>query len=321
MSALVKGEISDTNLSRNARGGTEQMRDRLLRYIDRDLLQKVVIHFSRVRDENIISGIPNVMYCHDLIGDPESRILANGGFRKFSKLVFVSYWQRDQYMLAYNIPYQHCTVIENAVEKQYEPKSKPVDSINFIYHTTPHRGLQLLYPVFDQLTKIHDNIHLDVFSSFGVYGWAERDRQYEPLFNQLRQHPNITYHGAQPNDVVLKSLDKAHIFLYPCIWQETSCIAMIEAIKSGVLVIHPNLAALPETASECTMMYDYTEDTQSHMNRCFHRTNSVINSMKSDPLYLDKFLNNEKNKLPVNSIDVFTDKWNRLLSGLTSSKM
>lgn len=34
MSALVKGKISDTNLSRNARGGTEQMRDRLLRVVN-----------------------------------------------------------------------------------------------------------------------------------------------------------------------------------------------------------------------------------------------------------------------------------------------
>lgn len=321
MSALVKGEISDTDLSRNARGGTEQMRDRLLRYVDKSLLQKVVIHFSRVRDENIISGIPNVFYAHDLIGDPESRILANGGFRKFSKLVFVSYWQRDQYMLAYNIPYQHCTVIENAIEKQFEAKSKPTDTINFIYHTTPHRGLQLLYPIFDQLTKIHSNIHLDVFSSFGVYGWAERDRQYETLFNQLRQHKNITYHGARSNDDVLKALDKAHIFLYPCIWQETSCIAMIEAIKSGVLAIHPNLAALPETASECTMMYDYTEDNQVHMNRCFHMANSVIKDIKNNPSYLEKFTHEQKCSLPVNSIEYFTGRWNRLLSDLTSNKM
>lgn len=34
MSALVRGKISDTNLSRNAKGGTEQMRDRLLRAVN-----------------------------------------------------------------------------------------------------------------------------------------------------------------------------------------------------------------------------------------------------------------------------------------------
>lgn len=318
MSALVRGVISDTNLSRNARGGTEQMRDRLLRYVDKDLLEKVAIHFSRVRPENVVDGIPNVFFAHDLIGDPESRILANGGYRKFAKIVFVSYWQRDQYILAYNIPYSHCTVIENAIEKRHSPVTKPTDTINFIYHTTPHRGLQLLYPVFNQLAKTHDNIHLDVFSSFGVYGWAERDKQYEPLFQQLKQHPKITYHGARSNEEVLNALDKTHIFLYPCIWQETSCIAMIEAIKSGVLVIHPNLAALPETASECTVMYDYTEDNQAHMNKCFHTTDAILNRIKQDPSHLAKYTHDPRCSLPTNTIESFTSKWRRLLSTLTS---
>ena len=208
MSALVKGKISDTNLSRNARGGTEQMRDRLLRSVDPNLLEKVVIHFSRVRSENNIPNVPSIFYAHDLFNDPESSKLANGGYKQFAKLVFVTHWQRDQYMLAYGIPYSHCTVIENAIEKQFEDNKKPTDTINFIYHTTPHRGLQLLYPVFDALTKKYDNIHLNVYSSFEVYGWKERDKPYEKLFNALRQHPKITYHGAKSNSEVLDALDK-----------------------------------------------------------------------------------------------------------------
>lgn len=314
MSALVQGRISDTNLSRNAKGGTEQMRDRLLRVVNKDLLSKVVIHFSRVRPENMVEGIPNVFYAHDLIGDPESQILANGGYKKFAKIVFVSYWQRDQYILAYGIPYSHCTVIENAIEKQFQQRTRSLDTVNFIYHTTPHRGLQLLYPVFNALCKQYDNIHLDVFSSFEVYGWKERDKAYEGLFDLLKQHPKITYHGAKSNGEVLEALDKSHIFLYPCIWQETSCIAMIEAIRSDVLVIHPNLAALPETASECTIMYDYTEDKQEHMNRAYHAANKVL----SEPKFINDFTDKRIRFLPRNSIDEYGYKWNKLLGQITA---
>lgn len=313
MSALVRGIISDTNLSRNARGGTEQMRDRLLRCADKGLLEKVVIHFSRVRPENFIDNVPNIFYAHDLFNDPESKILANGGWQKFAKIVFVSYWQRDQYMLAYNIPYSHCTVIENAIEKQFETHKRDSHTIDFIYHTTPHRGLQLLYPVFNALCSKYDNLHLDVFSSFEVYGWKERDKAYEGLFDLLKNHPKITYHGAKPNGEVLEALDKSHIFLYPCIWQETSCIAMIEAIKSDVLVIHPNLAALPETASECTIMYDYTEDKQEHMNRAYRAAVNVLDN----PAIIDG-ANKQMRHLPRNSIHIFEYKWNSLLSQITS---
>lgn len=283
------------------------MRDRLLRVVNPELLEKVVVHFSRVRQENIVPGIPNLYYAHDLIGDPESNILANGGYKRFAKLVFVSYWQRDQYMLAYGIPYSHCTVIENAIEKEFSPQPKSSDVVRFIYHTTPHRGLELLYPIFDTLCKKYDNIHLDVFSSFGVYGWAERDNHYSGLFELLRQHPHISYHGAQPNDKVMEALEKSHIFLYPCIWQETSCIAMIEAIKSGVLPIHPNLAALPETASDTTVMYDYTENRHAHASRAYHATCDVLDNMKYQSFQ------NERCSLRANSISEFQRKWDVVL--------
>ena len=313
MSALVRGKIVDSNLSRNAKGGTEQMRDRLLRYVDSDLLKNVSIHFSRIRNENMIDGV-NIFYAHDLAADPENAILANDGYKKFNKFVFVSYWQRDQYMMLYGIPHSRCTVIENAVELEYKSEySKPKDMINLIYHTTPHRGLQLLYPIFNALSSEYKNLHLDVYSSFGVYGWKERDKPYEQLFRDLTNHPNITYHGARSNAEVLEALDKAHIFLYPNIWQETSCIAMIEAIKSRVVAIHPNLAALPETASECTIMYDYDEDYSCHANKAYKITKSVIDREMASPGFLESFTSTSNYKLHRNSVDHFKNRWNNLL--------
>lgn len=313
MSALINGIIVDTNLSKNARGGTEQMRDRLLKYVDSALLKKVVIHFSRIRSENYSPIYPNIYYSHDLPNDPESNVLANGGWIRFKKIVFVSHWQQTQFIAAFNIPIERCTVIENAIELKYESIEKSNNKINFIYHTTPHRGLELLYPIFDALSKEFTNIHLDVYSSFEVYGWKERDKQYEQLFALLRNHSHITYHGAKSNNEVLKALKKSHIFLYPSIWQETSCIAMIEALKSGCMVIHPNLAALPETASEKTVMYDYTENRQDHANLAYSIIYKILQNQKSNPNFINNYVIRSNPELPVNSIESFTNKWNLLL--------
>src|SRR5210317_2177441 len=94
---------------------------------------------------------------------------------RYAKLVFVSHYQFQTYHMAHGISYDESIVLRNAIEP-IEPHDKTKDDkINFIYHTTPHRGLELLYPCFDALWKQYgDKIHLDVYSSFNIYRWPQR---------------------------------------------------------------------------------------------------------------------------------------------------
>lgn len=317
MSCIYRGAIVDTNLSRNARGGTEMMRERLLTAVPSQLLDNFAIHFSRPRQ--IYDDVKNVLYAHDLAADPENKILMNGGWKQFTKLVFVSHWQRDQYITMYGIPHSMCTVIENAIETEFEYTKRPAGPIRFVYHTTPHRGLELLYPIFDQLSKEFDNIHLDVFSSFEIYGWKERDKPYTKLFDVLKAHPKITYYGTRSNEEVLIALKQSHIFLYPSIWSETSCIAMIEAIRCGCTVIHPSLGALPETASGATVMYDYVEDPNAHANIAYKITRSLLLQEIKNPGFIDSFAADTIRELNKNSIPYFQSRWINLLTQLNAN--
>lgn len=317
MSCIYRGAIVDTDLSRNARGGTEMMRERLLSVVPSLLLDNFAIHFSRPRQ--IYDDVKNILYAHDLAADPENKILLDGGWNKFDKLVFVSHWQRDQYITMYNIPFSKCTVIENAIETEFEYTKRPNGPIRFVYHTTPHRGLELLYPIFDALSKEFDNIHLDVFSSFEIYGWKERDKPYMKLFDALKAHPKVTYYGSRSNEEVLATLKQAHIFLYPCIWVETSCIAMIEAIKCGCTVIHPNLGALPETAGGATIMYDFTEDHGKHANVAYKMARSLLVKEMQNPGFIDSLAADTIRELDKNSISNFQTKWINLLTQLNSN--
>lgn len=316
MSCIYKGKVIETSLSKNSMGGTEMMRGRLLKYARQDLLEKVAIHFSRPRQ--LYQDVPNILYCHDLAGDPENKILKDGGWQKFDHIIFVSHWQRDQYIMAFGIPYSKCSVIPNAIELEYSYEEKQTDEIRFIYHTTPHRGLQLVYPIFDALSHEFPNIHLDVFSSFKIYGWEQRDAKFKELFDKIRLHPNMTYHGTQPNEAVLKALKESHIFLFPSIWMETSCIAMIEAIRSGCVVIHPSYGALPETAAGATVMYDYHEDLQIHATKSYNIVRNILTSQKQIKSLFNQITANTAFELPANSINNYTVSWNNILEQITN---
>lgn len=185
------------------------------------------------------------------------------------------------YINRYSIPWYKSVVLKNAIEP-LDRCVKENDTIRLIYHTTPHRGLNLLVPTFAKLAEKYNNIQLDVFSSFEIYGWKERDEPYKQLFDFCKEHPQINYYGYQPNHVVREALLKAHIFAYPSVWLETSCIALIEAMSAGCLCIHPNYGALYETASNLTWMYQYVQDPRDHMNVLYYNLEKAIQHVQSD---------------------------------------
>jgi len=259
-------------------GGTELMGAGLERHVDPQLLSKFQIIRSRVRE--LDPARSHILWLHDLPGDPESEHLRDPASRsRFKKIVMVSNWQMQQYKDYLGVPYSDCVVLKNAIEPIVDI-DKSGDKLRLIYHPTPHRGLQILVPIFERLCDFHDDIELDVFSSFELYGWGERDQQFESVIQRCKAHPKINYHGTQPNEVVREALGKAHIFAYPSIWRETSCLCAMEAMSAAALIVAPNYAGLPETTAGFAMMYQWDEDVNRHAVVFFNQLNNAIVAWK-----------------------------------------
>lgn len=298
--------MEKNEMNKNARGGTELMQERLHNTLPADLLDQFQIIPSRVRE--LDPNKKKILWLHDMPTDPESQHLKDASSRdRFDKIVCVSDYQMQLYNLVLGVPYADCTVIKNAINP-IDIETKQYDgTVNLIYHTTPHRGLEILIPVFEEMCNLHDNIHLDVYSSFSVYGWQERDQEFNTLFDRCKNNPNITYHGGVSNDEVREALKKSHIFAFPSIWPETSCLSVIEAMSAMNLVVCPNLAALPETCSNFAMMYPFHENKNMHAVQFAHTLNLAIETIKKNQgntypylefqkQYFDYFYNWEKRK-------------------------
>lgn len=225
---------------------------------------------------------------HDTAEDPEMHHLADGGWKKFKKIVFVSNWQMQRFIDRYGIPWSHCEVLPNAVEHFYIKKISQApdggENVNFIYHTTPHRGLNVLIGAFNELAKYDSNVHLDVYSSFSLYGWNERDEPYKDLYKFIEEHPNMTYHGAQPNDVVRDALLESHAFVYPCTWPETGCRSLIEAMMAGLICATTNYGCLYETAGDEAFTYQYHEDPSKLAAHTLQIMKGVVNRYRDTQL-------------------------------------
>jgi UDP-glucose:(glucosyl)LPS alpha-1,2-glucosyltransferase len=255
--------VSRNEYNARSTGGTELSIAEFEKYVEPEVLSKFQIIPSRFR--GLQEGLIPIYWVHDTENDPEMHHLADGGWKKFAAIAFVSNWQMQRFVDLYGIPWSHCKVLPNAIEP-VEPVTREWGGdrqVRFVYHTTPHRGLNVLYGAFQHIAEEYD-VHLDVYSSFSIYGAPDRDAPFEPLFEHMRNNPKVTVHGAQPLPVVRDALRNADVFLYPSTWPETGCRALIEAMCHGLMCIHSNYGCLYETGAGETMTYQFHEDQRKH---------------------------------------------------------
>ena len=317
MSEIRDGEFVRNDTNEKSMGGTELLTMKLAELLNEDLKKEVQIVSSRVRD--LQEDKIRIFWAHDLPGDPESEFMKDRhAIEQFHKYVFVSNWQMQQYLQAYpELQWSECGVLKNAIDP-FEEHEKPdaKEQINLIYHSTPHRGLNILVPVWEQLAEKHPTAHLHIYSSFDLYGWSERNEPYQELFDRIDAHPQMTNHGSQPNEVIREALKEMHIFAYPSIWAETSCLCLMEAMSAGLVCVHSNFAALYETGASWTNMYQMNEDGNRHAGTFFNVLDTVLNN------YVEE--NVQSRLAPMSSYaNVFygwqnrINEWNALCTSLT----
>lgn len=273
--------FEENEISKNANGGTELSKRSIAATLPEELLSNFQIIASRMRD--LDESKIRVYWHHDLPEDPEVKHLADSSNRdKFHKFVFVSNWQLNEFNLKLGLPLNDkAIVLENPITP-ISFKNKPTDKINLVYFSTPQRGLEILVPVFEKLAEKYDNIHLDVFSSFKIYGWDELDKQFEPLYKRIKDHPKMTYHGYADQETLRNRLAESHILAYPNIWKETSCRVLIESMSAGLMCVHPNYGALPETSAGLTSMYQFDENKNQHAAKFYQYLEHAVNVVNNE---------------------------------------
>jgi glycosyltransferase involved in cell wall biosynthesis len=297
------------------RGGTELMAERI-----NTLHPELLSHFNIIHSRNTGVSITkkNILVVQDLPLDPMYDHLRDGGWKNFDKLAFVSHWQKQQFQDYLGVPPSAGVVLKNAIVP-IEDHVKPTDKIRLMYYSTPHRGLDILYAAFVPLAKEFPNLELNVFSSFDLYAWPERDVQHKELFAKLEEHPQINYSKSVSNDQIREELKRNHILAYPSTWQETSCLVLIEAMSAGLTCVHSSLAALPETSLSLTLMYDYHEDPNIHAMIFYNNLRQAIIMHNNENILVNHANNLAVQKSIADVIynwDNRKTQWERLLANI-----
>jgi len=179
-------------------------------------------------------------YAHD------QPIFLNVDWSKINHVVCVSNWQKEQFIKYLKLSPNKISVIRNGGADYFIPSAKKEKTL--IYASTPFRGLEYLPQIFRLVLNKHPDAKLKVFSGMKLYG-QEDTKEYQKLYDELSNTSNVTYSGPIHHEDLAKELQSAAILAYPNTWEETSCVTLIEAMRSGVYPVITNIGALPETCN------------------------------------------------------------------------
>ena len=264
-------------------GGTELMHKELTSRLPQEVLDK----FSIFNYPVYADLTKTTIYWNQLSYDQEAVQFLNTphNINNFDHFVFVSHWQAEQFRKIFNIPGFKTNVIKNACIGVDKRKDGSRDKVKLCYTSTPWRGLDVLLDSWEILKP--ENAELHIFSSTKIYGkdFADSAEQaYQNLYDRCTTLANVVYRGSIPNEELRGELPTFDILAYPNTFEETSCIAVIEALSAGLRVVTSNLGALPETTEGWARMYTYMMDKELHARKFADILDQEINKIRTGEL-------------------------------------
>ena len=231
-------------------GGSENQLRLLLKYLPDESFKDINLILNNTDYNLLEKDRINILWVQHFVNQKEIENLGSKNYiDALDYIVFNSNWNFEKFYYQFKIPESKSLVIKNAVEK-IEFQEKPKDKINLIYHTTPWRGLVHLLKIFKDLNL--EKVELTICSSTKIYGKKFDEvyaKKYENIFNECKNTKNVNYLGFIDNKKIIELLKKTHIYAFPSIWPETSCISAIEAMAAGCEIVSTNLGALYETCT------------------------------------------------------------------------
>lgn len=270
----------------NPRGGTEILYENLMARLSENDLQDINIILSICHSDLIQKNKINVLWQHLSYDQDNVRLMNDRQFvDSIDYFVYVSDWQYEKFRQHFRIPEYKSYVLKNAIvpfEKHNQSKRK---KLKLTYATTPWRGLNVLLESIRQLNEQRNDFEVDIFSSTKIYGDAFDQSEYgkyEELFRICEDMPNVNYKGYVTNEDIRDSLLTTDLYVYPSIFEETSCLSVIEAMSAGCHVVTTNLGALPETCGSFATMMRFQSNLQNLAKEYTNTLNDCMNRYQNN---------------------------------------
>lgn len=231
-----------------------------------------------------------ILWQHHAADQPAVQPMADANvMQTWDAVVFVSEWQEQEYLKAFpNLQNKQRAILRNAISPAFENLFEDMPVLPFkspaprlAYASTPFRGLDRLLYGWHRVLAVHPTAQLQVFSSMKLYS-ADNDAEMQNLLNVAQTLPGVIHVGPVPQSELAEALRSTLILSYPNTFPETACIAAMEAMAAGCIVVTSDIGALPETLGGYGEIVPFQENGEAHALAFADRVAALIMQLKSD---------------------------------------
>ncbi|KAK8405849.1 hypothetical protein O3P69_001968 [Scylla paramamosain] len=193
-------------------------------------------------------GLKSVFTDHSLFGFADMSAIVTNNFLALSladvnHCICVSYVGKENTVLRANVEQEKVSVIPNALDSQvFRPDvtKRPKDKINIIVMSRLQyrKGVDLQPDIIRYICQRHPHVN------FIIGGDGPKRSLLEEVRDEVGDE-RLSLLGAVPHGQVHSVLVKGHIFLNTSL-TEAFCIAICEAVCSGLQVVSTNVGGIPE---------------------------------------------------------------------------
>ena len=232
-----------------------------------------------------------VLWTQHAIDQPAMANLAEADVRDcLDGIAFVSRWQMDGYLNAFPFDPTRCRVMRNGIAPAFANlfgrdedilAAKPWPPV-LTYASTPFRGLDVLLDSFPLIRTAIPGTRLRVCSSLEGYQVPAEQDPFTALYQRCRETDGVEYLGGLGQMELAGAMREATCLAYLNRFAETSCIAVLEALAAGCLVVSSQLGALPESGAGFACLIPVPEDPQEHAWRYAEAAVAALSELRED---------------------------------------
>ncbi|MFM2042446.1 MAG: hypothetical protein RLY86_1022 [Pseudomonadota bacterium] len=222
------------------------------------------------------SGRKRMLWIQHAVDESAVANLADPAFRcLWDGFIFVSRWQRRTFIVRFGLQPWRCHVLRNAAAPcfgdLFGPGEDPAAAKSWppvlAYTSAPFRGLDVLLDAMPRIRAALPGTVLRVFSSLRGYQVPADQDPYAALYDRCRAVEGVEYVGGLPQPALAAALRGVTALAYPNRFAETSCIAVMEAMAAGCLVVSSHLGALAETGAGFARLMPVPTGKAEHAER------------------------------------------------------